>query len=152
MIHLVGHLDEEASRLVANSSAADLFQTHGFISQPRCDFFRSVHVGLVPYLDYEDMSYIFPIKVLEHLSQGNAVIASNVPGLASMIQHEYNGLLFEPGDSDDLAQCILRLHDDFALWRRLSLNAIESVRKYDVVDKNRTIFGQIRKDKNGGLR
>ena len=151
-IHLVGHLDEEASQLVANSSAADLFQTHGFISQTRCDFFRSMHVGLVPYLDYEDMSYIFPIKVLEHLSQANAVIASNVPGLASMIQHEYNGLLFEPGNSDDLAACILRLHDDFALWRKLSLNAIESVRKFDVVDKNRTIFEQISKGKNGGFR
>jgi glycosyltransferase involved in cell wall biosynthesis len=89
------------------------------------------------------MSYIFPIKVLEHLSQANAVIASNVPGLASMIQHEHNGLLFEPGNSDDLARCILRLHDDLALWRKLSANAIESVRKYDVVDKNRTIFEEI---------
>jgi glycosyltransferase involved in cell wall biosynthesis len=151
-IHLVGHLDEQASQLVANSPAADLFQTHGFISQTRCDFFRSMHVGLVPYLDYEDMSYIFPIKVLEHLSQANAVIASNVPGLASMIQHEYNGLLFEPGDSDDLARCILRLYDDFALWRKLSLNAMESVRKFDLVDKNRTIFEQISKGKNGGFR
>ena len=151
-IHLVGNLDEGVSQLLANSPASDLFQIHGFISQSRCDFFRSIHVGLVPYLDYEDMSYIFPIKVLEHLSQGNAVIASNVPGLASMIEHEYNGLLFEPGNSDDLARCILRLHDDLALWRRLSLNAMQSVRKFDVVDKNRTIFEQIKKGKNGGVR
>ncbi len=142
-IHLIGYLDDDASQLLVNSSASDLFLIHGFITQSRCDFFRSVHAGLVPYLDLEDMSYIFPIKVLEHLSQGNVVIASNVPGLATMIRHEQNGLLFESADSDDLARNILRLYEDVDLWRKLSANAIESVKKYDPEIKNQIIFSEI---------
>lgn len=144
-IHLVGHLDERSSELLTHSSASSLFQVHGFIKQSRSDFFRTVHIGLVPYQPLEHMSYIFPIKVLEHLSQGNVVIASNLPGIASMIQQEYNGLLFKPGDSNDLATCILRLHDDFDFWKRLSLNAIESVKNFDPKKKNQVIFEEIAK-------
>lgn len=151
-IHLIGHLDDGLSEVLIRSSAANLFRVHGFIAKSRQDFFRSVHVGLVPYLSIEDMSYIFPIKVLEHLSQGNVVIASNLPGLSTMIQHEYNGLLFEPGNSGDLAECILRLYTDFAFWRRLSTNAIESIKRYDPIAKNRTIFEEISKRKNGTFR
>ena len=142
-IHLIGHLEDYASEWLARSSAADLFEVHGFIKESRYEFFRSIHVGLVPYLPIADMCHIFPIKVLEHLSQGNVVIASNLPGLAATIQHEYNGLLFEPGNSHDLANSILRLYRDPSLWRRLSTNAIESVRRYDPAAKNATIFAEI---------
>lgn len=144
-IHVVGHLEDYASEWLARSSAADLFEVHGFIEESRYAFFRAIHVGLVPYLPIDDMCYIFPIKVLEHLSQGNVVIASHLPGLAATIQHEYNGLLFEPGDSHDLADSILRLYNDPSLWRRLSINAIASVRRYDPAAKNASIFAEIRR-------
>lgn len=144
-IHLIGHLDEDAAALLTSSPAVGLFQAHGFLEESRCDFFRSIHVGLVPYLPLWDMSYIFPIKVLEHLSQGNVVVASNLPGLAATVQHEYNGLLFEAGNSDDLAKCIRRLCEDRDMWGRLSANAIESVKKYDPEAKNRIIFQEISK-------
>ncbi len=144
-IHLVGNLEEYASAWLAQSPAAGLFEIHGFIPESRHEFFQSIHVGLVPYLPLDDMRYIFPIKVLEHLSQGNVVIASRLPGLAATIQHEYNGLLFEPGDSHDLADNILRLYQDYSLWKRLSINAIQSVRQYDPAVKNARIFTEIRR-------
>ena len=49
--------------------------------------------GLVPYMNFEDLKYIYPIKVLEHLSQGNPVIASDLPGLTVMVQDGYNALI-----------------------------------------------------------
>ena len=91
VIHLVGQLSEQSIAMIKASPAADYFKIHGFIPQSRMQFFRGIHVGLVPYLALEDLSYIFPIKVIEHLSQGNPVIASDVPGLTTMIKHEYNG-------------------------------------------------------------
>lgn len=149
-IHVIGHLDEESARLLAQSPATDLFELHGFITESRSEFFRGMHVGLVPYLPVGDMCYIFPIKVLEHLSQGNVVVASNVPGLAAMIKHEHNGLLFEPGDSDDLTRCILRLYEDRTLWATLATHAIETVKRYDPAVKNQTIFAEIAKRKSQG--
>lgn len=49
--------------------------------------------GLVPYMNFEDLKYIYPIKVLEHLSQGNPNIASDLPGLTVMVQDGYNALI-----------------------------------------------------------
>jgi glycosyltransferase involved in cell wall biosynthesis len=143
VIHLVGELPEENESLIKASEAASIFQVHGFISETRAEFFRKIHVGLVPYLAYEDLSYIFPIKVLEHLSQGNPVIVSRVPGLCSMITHEFNGLIFEPGDAEQLAEAIQRLQQDRHLWEKLAWNALESVEKYSAREKNQTIFNEI---------
>jgi hypothetical protein len=44
-----------------------------------------------------------------------------------------------------LAEGILRLNDDVEFWKRLSMNAIESVKKYDPAAKNRKIFEEIRR-------
>jgi glycosyltransferase involved in cell wall biosynthesis len=143
VIHLVGELSAESMRHIAESPAAGLFKAHGFIRMSRAEFFRQIHVGLVPYLALEDLSHIFPIKVIEHLSQGNPVIASRLPGLCSMIRHEYNGLVVNPGDPQDLADAVERLQKDRALWEQLSRNALQSALKHDCVEKNRKIFSAI---------
>lgn len=144
-IHLVGNLESDVAKLLTESPARGLFEVHGIIPEARADFFKTMHVGLVPYEPIEDMRHIFPIKVLEHLSQGNAVIASNLPGLAATIKHEYNGLLFEPGNSHELAESILRLCNDHTLWKRLAANTLVSVRQYDPAVKNAGIFAEIRR-------
>jgi glycosyltransferase involved in cell wall biosynthesis len=151
IIHFVGQVSEADRRAIESSPAAALIQIHGFIPESRTDFFRCMHVGLAVYKPYEDMSYIFPIKVLEHLREGNPVIASRLPGLCAMVQHEYNGLPVEPGDPRSLADAIARLQCDWDLWHRLSLNAIESVKRFDVVEKNRRIFEAVH-SKGGSLR
>ena len=38
-----------------------------------------------------------------------AVIATDVPGTRELVQHERNGLLFAPGDADQLAAHLVRL-------------------------------------------
>jgi len=140
LIHLVGRLPDEERNRIARSPASDCFQAHGFIEMTRVQFFRGIHVGLVPYVDYEDLSYIFPIKVLEHLSQGNPVIASRLPGLAAMVEQDHNGLLVKPGDPNELAEAISRLQADDQLFNRLSRNALASSRQFDSAEKNRRIF------------
>jgi glycosyltransferase involved in cell wall biosynthesis len=140
VVHLVGRLPAEELARIERSSAKDCLVAHGYIPISRIEFFRSIHAGLTPYVDYEDLKYIFPIKVLEHLSQGNPVIASSIPGLCSMVQHEYNGLLVPPRDPEALAAAIERLQSDDLLFNRLSANALASIRRFDVVEKHRTIF------------
>jgi hypothetical protein len=142
-IHLVGQLPDEERERIERSEAADYFRVHGFIEKTRTEFFRTMHAGLVPYVDYEDLSYIFPIKVLEHLSQGNPVIATRLPGLCAMVTHEENGLLVKPGDGDELAAAIERLQRDAELFNRLSRNALASIKKFDTAVKNRKIFEAI---------
>jgi glycosyltransferase involved in cell wall biosynthesis len=50
-----------------------------------------------------------PISLLEALFNGLAIIGSNVRGVNTLIQHNKNGLLFEPGNSEDLSKRIREL-------------------------------------------
>jgi glycosyltransferase involved in cell wall biosynthesis len=58
--------------------------------------------SIVPSIWYEN----FPYAVMESMAAGKPVIASRIGGIPEMIDHQINGLLFEPGNSDQLAQMI----------------------------------------------
>ncbi len=57
---------------------------------------------IVPSEWYEN----FPVSVMESLSLGTPVIASNIGGLPDMIKPNITGLLFKAGDPDNLAENI----------------------------------------------
>lgn len=45
---------------------------------------------------------------IEAFISGKPVIASNIGGISEIIEHNVNGLLFEPGNVEQLTECILR--------------------------------------------
>lgn len=51
----------------------------------------------------------FPLTILEAMSAGVPVIATNVGGLPEMIENSVNGFLIKPGDSFALAQKIIEI-------------------------------------------
>jgi glycosyltransferase involved in cell wall biosynthesis len=61
-----------------------------------------------------------PMVVLESGARGCPVIASDRGGLAELVNHEEDGLLTSPGDSDQLAVSIQRLARDTGLCEHLS--------------------------------
>lgn len=68
----------------------------------------NLDVIVVPSLWYENS----PNVILEAFAHCTPVIASNLGGMAELVQHEKNGLLFTPGDASDLANQIRRLIDE----------------------------------------
>lgn len=50
-----------------------------------------------------------PIGLLEAMAMENAVVASDIPQHREIVSHGVNGLLFHPGDVEDLAQCLFTL-------------------------------------------
>jgi glycosyltransferase involved in cell wall biosynthesis len=58
-------------------------------------------------------------SLMEAMTCGLAVIASNVGGTPELIQHGQNGLLFESNNTTDLKQQIAKLLLDAGLRRRL---------------------------------
>lgn len=73
--------------------------------------------SIIPSLWFENL----PNFYLESISAGVPVIASNLGSLASAIQHDKDGVLFQPGNSSSLASQIQRLLDDPSLEQRLRL-------------------------------
>lgn len=62
----------------------------------------------------------FPNVLLESLSVGTAIVATDVGGVPEIIEHEKNGLLVASGDSEALANAIVRLLNDELLQDRIS--------------------------------
>ncbi|MFY9343209.1 MAG: glycosyltransferase [Planctomycetota bacterium] len=77
--------------------------------------FAELDVLVVPSTWYENT----PFVVLEAFAAGVPVIASDLGGLAEVVQHERNGLLFHAGDVASLRGAIERLAGDTSLYARL---------------------------------
>lgn len=51
---------------------------------------------------------IFGMTNIESFANGKPVIASNIGGIPEIVEHNVNGLLFEPGNVEQLKECILK--------------------------------------------
>lgn len=76
-------------------------------------------VTVVPSIWYENS----PISIMESLTLGTPVITANLGGMPELVQHNVNGLLFEAGNSADLARQLQRLLDYPNLATELAANA-----------------------------
>jgi len=71
-----------------------------------------------------------PMTLLETMAAKRAVIASAVGAVPEVIEHGQNGLLVQPGNTDDLEQAMLLLLNDASLRHRMAENARESVSRF----------------------
>jgi glycosyltransferase involved in cell wall biosynthesis len=69
--------------------------------------------------DTETLGFV----AMESMASGVPAVGANAGGVPDVIQHGVNGLLFEPGDEDDLTEQLGRLLFDADLRRRLSTRA-----------------------------
>jgi glycosyltransferase involved in cell wall biosynthesis len=76
-------------------------------------------VVVVPSIWYENS----PITIMEALTTGTPVVASNLGGMPELVHHDVNGLLFEVGNAADLADQLQRLVDEPELVAALASNA-----------------------------
>lgn len=90
------------------------------------------------------------LALMEAMAQGLAVVGSKVGGIKTLIQHEVNGLLVEPADSEGLAQAINRLLKDSQLRRNLGVSArkfiIDNFSQEKMVDTTERLYQQFLKD------
>ncbi|MBI5253790.1 MAG: glycosyltransferase family 4 protein, partial [Euryarchaeota archaeon] len=61
---------------------------------------------------------------------GVPVVASRVGGIEEIIEHEYNGILFEKENSKELAEGIIRILENKELRKKLIENGRESLKKF----------------------
>lgn len=99
----------------------------------------NIDVLVVPSLWQENT----PLVIYSAQSARCPVVASDVGGIAEVIEHEVNGLLFEPGNSSQLAHALERLALDRALLHRLSIHAIKPKSIEDYVKELEIIYHEI---------
>jgi len=106
---------------------ARLFKETAPFVQQRGPYRREDVAGHVAAVDFTIVPSIWwenaPLVIGEAQAQGRPVIASNIGGMAEMIQDGVNGLTVAPGDPRALASAMRRMAEDPMLARQLSANA-----------------------------
>jgi glycosyltransferase involved in cell wall biosynthesis len=72
---------------------------------------------------------VTPLKPLEAMAMGQALVVSDLPALAEIVEHEKTGLSYRAGDPADLAAQCARLIDQPDLRRRVAQAALQWVRE-----------------------
>jgi len=98
-----------------------------FTDASRATLLSSASIACLPAIGGES----FGIVLLEAMAAGRPVVASAIPGYAAVAEHERQGLLFSPGDSDALAAALIRLLAEPDVARRMGEQGREHAKRYD---------------------
>ena len=72
-----------------------------------------------------------PLVVLEAMGTGLPIIASRVQGIAELVEEDANGAVFDPGNVDELAECLLKLINAGEKRIEMGKASIKKVQPYD---------------------
>ena len=102
------------------------------------EVYSNLDVLVVPSLWYD-----FPLVAHEALATQTVVVATDLPGMNEIVEHEVTGLLFERGNVDALAGQLSRLAESPSLVARLS-GARRQVRDiHDAVGELEGVYSQL---------
>ncbi len=99
--------ERQVRALVARLGLTDAIDWVGFSSDVNAEL-AQMDAFVLPSLLAEGM----PMSVLEAMAAGVPVVGSRVDGIRDLIVDGENGLLFRPGDADDLARTLQQLFED----------------------------------------
>lgn len=83
-------------------------------------YFRMADVHVFPSVD---RSEAFGLVALEASASGVPTVASDIPGVRSIVRHEETGLLVTPNDARDLTEALRRLLREPGTRRRMGVSA-----------------------------
>ena len=114
-------------RLVRDLGIEDVVEFPGWLSQE--DMLTSLNesdIGVAPYRKL-DPFYFEPVKILDYMAAGLAIVATDQGQICDLVAHGKSGILVPPEDVSALAQALLDLADDAPLRHRLGLAARERI-------------------------
>lgn len=82
-----------------------------------------------------------PMSVLESQMYGTPVIGANIGGIPELICDGADGLLFEPGNTEDLIEKIRFLYEDELRCKEYSLQCLAKAKKYSIESYYRRLMG-----------
>ncbi len=120
-----GPLRTEKEKIVKDLNLKNIIFLGNVPSLKIPDIIRNASFLITPSEWYEN----YPYSIMEAFSQGKPVIGSRIGGIPEMVIDGITGLLFNPGDKNDLTDKIRWLLAHPAQGKILGLNAYEFARK-----------------------
>lgn len=121
-----GPLEKQLKKLVADLKLEENIKFVGFVTgDVKYTYLESADICVLPSV-YEH----FGISILEAMSFGIPVVASNVGGIPYLVENMQTGLLFEPKNVQDLSDKVKFLLLDEKLRKTMGLKAKEKSKEY----------------------
>jgi glycosyltransferase involved in cell wall biosynthesis len=119
-----GSYESEIMKRVADLGISEQIEWTGFqtdVNQQLC----KMDVFVLPSLYGEGL----PMVVLEAMANAVPVVASNVEGIPEAVRDGIDGLIFEPGNHQSLAEKIQELLSNLRRWKLMSRSAFDHQRR-----------------------
>jgi glycosyltransferase involved in cell wall biosynthesis len=122
-LHIVGDGPEKSEILskIKLLGLEELVTFHGVVPNPQTIY------PMLDLLVLPSLTEGIPLTLLEGMSFGLPIVASNVGGIPEIIENGNNGVLVEPGSSDELAAKIAMLIKERDLRSKLGTNAKQTI-------------------------
>jgi PEP-CTERM/exosortase A-associated glycosyltransferase len=121
---LVGSGPEEAALRAESRRLSGMVLMPGRVAHERVrGVYEALDVFVCPRLSSRLTELVTPLKPLEAMAMERPVLASDVGGLAELVQPGVTGLLFRSGSREDFLDQAVRAGHDHALRRRLGIAA-----------------------------
>ncbi len=98
-------------------------------------YLAAMDITVAPYIPSEHF-YFSPIKIFEYMVMGKPVVAGKIGQVEEIIRDGENGVLFEPGNVEQLTDALARLVRDPQLGQRLGEQARVWAHKERTWDNN----------------
>jgi glycosyltransferase involved in cell wall biosynthesis len=131
LLKIAGQGEPEYLKILSGKSSEYNIDFLGKIDST--EFYSYVDICVVPSIWQEPLGLV----AIEALAHGIPVIGSDLGGIPEIIQHRYNGLIFDPNEPDGLLNSLSEMIQSDELRKSLSGVAASSVLKF--IDENRMI-------------
>jgi glycosyltransferase involved in cell wall biosynthesis len=123
--------------LVFDLGLKDLVTFKGKVSDSElANAYKEAHITVLPSID---RSEAFGLVLIESMASGTPVIASNLPGVRSVVDHQKTGLVVHPNDITDLALAIETIVDNpekYKEMKKASVKKVESQYRWPKITEN----------------
>lgn len=148
--HIVGGKPEDIARWREELTEIENITFHGFVPQNELDTYRlAFDVFLAPYqwdletqAGYNTVQWMSPLKIVEYMAAGRAIVASDLPTLRETLTDQETALLCDPENASEWVRAVERLRDNTAFRERLGNQAqAEFEAKYTLEKRAKTVLG-----------
>jgi glycosyltransferase involved in cell wall biosynthesis len=122
-----GPLKDECEAAIQKAGLQDRVVFTGYIDHKSVpDYLAAMDITLAPY-PHMDFFYFSPLKLFEYMAAGKAVVASRIGQISEMIDDGQSGLMFEPGNFQEMLAKTSELIENKELRERLGRSARKTI-------------------------
>lgn len=123
-----GRTSQQLKELVEKLNVSSMVSFEGWQAPQKLPAYLSIsNAGLIPHLKTKHTDNTIPHKLFQYMLLQKPVIATNCDPLVRILNSSRAGLIYESNQEEDLAQQIIRLHQNDEMATEMGINGKKAV-------------------------